>query len=54
MYKFTFEIGTGVYNSMHALQLGLLAARNKGVSIAKAGVAKLKLPEKLLRIDSRL
>lgn len=29
---------------MHALWLGLLVARNEGVSIAKIGVVKVRLP----------
>lgn len=32
------------YNSMHALRLGPLVARNKEVSIAKIRVVKQRLP----------
>lgn len=35
-----------VYYSMHALRLGPLVARNKGVSNSKIAVVKLRLPEK--------
>lgn len=36
-----------VYTSMHALHLGPLVSRNKGVFFPKIGLVKLSLPEKL-------
>lgn len=39
---------------MHALWLGPLVVRHKGVSLTKIGVEKLRLPEKFLEKDSGL
>lgn len=49
MWEFIFEIETPrVYNSIHALWLGPVVARNKGVPMAETGVVKLRLHEKFL------